>query len=105
MALIPLKDTVTIRTGSSVDAWGNPTYSSETTHKCRIDEKTELVRNQNGAEVVSNIQILIEKTVSVSYDDEVAFNLSDGTSKTEKPIAIERLKDVSGKVLFTVVSL
>ncbi len=105
MALIPLKNTVTIRSGGSVDAWGNPTYDSESTHKCRIDEKTELVRNQNGSEVVSNIQILIEKTVSVSYDDEISFKLADGKKVDDKPIAIGRLKDISGNVLFTAVSL
>lgn len=106
MALIPLKDTVTITPANGgLDDWGNPIPGTPVTYKCRIDEETRLTRNQNGQEVVSNTQILLDKAVAVSYDDDVTWTDSAGVTRTRKPIRIGTIKDIASKVLFTEVEV
>lgn len=100
MAIIPLKDEVTLTPPGAVDAWGNATGGTPVTHDARIDEKSKLVRNQNGDEVVSNTQILIDKIVAVDYDYDVTYTDATGNTVTKKPIAISRIKDLT-KVIFT----
>jgi hypothetical protein len=138
MALIPLKDTVTISKLRQLDEWGQPVYEGETTwttmetivqndswnvfkadtwdgvtndptvsftYKCRINESTKIVRNQQGAEVVSTTQILIDGAVLIGYDDTVIFMDANGIERTAKPIRIGIIKDISSKPLFTEVEL
>lgn len=112
MALIPLKDTVNIirvATDSSgeplIDAWGNPTYADPVSYRCRIEESTRMVRNQQGNEVVSNTRILLDKVVAVSYSDDISYTDATGQVVTLKPVKVSRIKDFSSKVIFTEVSL
>lgn len=106
MALIPLKDSITVTPITVSDGWGTETQATSVTYKCRIDEGTKLVRDQQGAEVVSNTQILLDKKVAVSYNDDITWkDAVTGETRTEKPIEISAIKDFSSKVLFTKVSL
>lgn len=112
MALIPLKDSISVKgvltdsTGEKlIDAWGNPTYKEPINYKCRIDENSKLVVNQQGHEVVSNIQILIGGAVAITYDDEITFTSATGQLITKKPVSVGTIKGISSKVLFTEVSL
>lgn len=111
MALIPLKDLVEIKNVKLdanneplIDAWGNPTYDSPVVYKSRIDEKSKLVRNQQGYEVISNTQILIDGVVEVSYESEITYVDATGKTVSKKPLAISRIKDLS-KVIFTRIDL
>lgn len=105
MALIPLKDTVIITEAGVIDAWGNVTPGASIEYKCRINEGTRLVRDQNGQEVVSNTEIMLEGAKAVNYDNDVTWTDASGVQRTRKPIAISTIKDIASKVLFTVVSV
>jgi hypothetical protein len=105
MALIPLKDSIIVITGGALDEWGVSAVGVSTTYKCRIDEGTRLTRNQNGDEVVTTTQVLINGGVAVDYDDEFTWTDSSGVQRTRKPIRISAIKDFSSRVLFTEVEL
>jgi hypothetical protein len=105
MALIPLKDSISVTKPSGTDDWGQPIPGVSNTYDCRIDEGTKLVRNQNGAEVVVNTHIMIGGGVAVSYDDDVTWTDSTGVERTKNPVSIGTIKDIASKVLFTEVSL
>lgn len=104
MAMIPMKDTVTITQAGTLDEWGQPTAGEAVTYKCRIDEGTRLTRDQNGKEVVANTRILLNGSVGVGYDDDVTFTDFSGVERTARPIRINAKKGVT-KVLFTEVEL
>lgn len=105
MAIIPLKDTVTITKAGALDDWGQPTAGTSASYACRINESTKLTRNQQGAEVVSTTQILIGGAVAIGYDDTVSLTDASGVQRTDKPIRIAVIKDISSKPLFTEVEL
>jgi len=106
MALIPLKDTSTINSfNASSDGWDDIPPDSTNTLKCRINESSKLVKNQLGDEVISNVQILYEGAIKINYTDKITSTDSNGIEQTMKPTAIERIKDIASKVLFTEVSL
>lgn len=105
MALIPMKDTVIITLPGDTDAWGNVTPGESKTYKCRIDERTKVVKDQHGREVVSNTQIMIDKQAEINYDYTVSYVDLTGKNVEKTPISIEVIKDISSKPLFTVVNV
>lgn len=105
MSLIPLKDRVTITEPGSTDAWGVITPGASTEYSARIDERTKVVKDQNGAEVVSNTQIMINGKVSLDYDYTVTYTDMTGTTVAKNPLRIELIKNISSKPLFTVVNV
>lgn len=105
MSLIPLKDTVIITKSGGINEYGESLPSVSNEYSCRINEGTKLTRNQKGAEVVTNTQILLGGAVAVSYDDDVTWTDATGVTLTRKPIAIRIIKDISSKPLFTEVQL
>lgn len=104
MAFIPLKDQVTHTTAGGHDEWGYPQPGTSTVKRCRIDEGTELIRNQQGEEVVSNTHIILDRAQAVSYDDQFTWTDAGGVTRTASPIRIRYIKDLT-KVLFTVVDV
>lgn len=105
MAVIPLKQTVRITKPGGLDEWGNPIPGETLEYKCRVDEKSELVRDKTGKEVVSSARILIEKLVDVGYDDTVEFTNELGQTIRRTPLNISVIRDFSGKPWFTEVRL
>ncbi|OYD08543.1 hypothetical protein [Paludifilum halophilum] len=101
MAVIPLKQKVTVTKPGELDEWGEITPGESFEHKCRIDEGSDLVRDENGQEVVSSARILIEGLVDVGYDDDVSYTNEIGQTYKEKPIRIRVLRGPSGKPWFT----
>jgi hypothetical protein len=101
VAIIPLKQTVTITKPGGLDEWGNTVPGPSIVYKCRIDEGSALVKNQNGEEVVSSARILIEKLADVDYGDDVTYSNELGKTFTEKPIRISVLRGPDGKPWFT----
>ncbi|KTQ67064.1 hypothetical protein, partial [Enterobacter cancerogenus] len=77
MAYLPLKQEVTIKSKiGETDRFNQVQYGPPTVHKCRITEKTTLVRTKSlgyttGAEAVSSAQVWLNKFVNVSMDDEI----------------------------------
>lgn len=105
MAIIPLKQIATIHKPAEVDDWGQVTPSEPIELKCRADERTEVVKNQLGAEVVSGVQIMFDKLPNVSYDDEIEFTNELGDTIKRKPVNIEPIRMINGKPTLTVVYL
>jgi hypothetical protein len=116
MALIPLKQTVTIKRPGTVDKWGNPTAPTQFTLPCRIVEGTKLTRRTtsssssgtisvNAEEVVSTAQIFFDKLADIQLTDEIYYTDDNGKTRLYKPISIEVKRGLNGKALLTVVNV
>ncbi|MFA5456871.1 MAG: hypothetical protein WC261_04475 [Synergistaceae bacterium] len=84
--------TGTLKT-ATLDKWGKKTFSS-TTVRCRIEEKTRLVRNQSGEQVVSDMQVMLENR-TVTHNDKFTVNGVDRSI-----IAISKEQDFSNVILW-----
>lgn len=82
-------DSITLKSKTSDDQWNTTTYSSSTV-SCRIEYKTQLVKNQAGEDVKSEIMIFLENDISVNHGDKVLVN-----SKEYAIIKIDQRKDFS----------
>lgn len=67
---------VTLETPGIPDGFGNPSTGTATTYQSILVQKTKMVRDRSGAQVVSNCQILLPGTVSVN--PESVLTLPDG---------------------------
>lgn len=105
MALIPLKQSVLIHKPAIVDDWGEVTAQPPITMKCRADERTDVVKNPQGAEVVSGVQLLFDKLPAISYDDVIEYTNEIGVTVKRKPVKIEPIRMVNGKPALTTVYL
>lgn len=104
MALIPLKDDVTI-TKMEIDGWGDPIPGEVINAKGRVNERTTLVVNQNGEEISSRYTVYLDKNTIVGYGDEISFTDSAGLKVRATPEAIKAVKDYGGKVVIRKVNL
>lgn len=115
MAILPLKQSVTIHRKSDVDRWGNPLLPDEEfTLKCRIEEGAKLTRRtsaQSGAtqtlseEVVSSAQILFDKYADIRLTDELYYTDESGNERKYLPLNINRIRGLNGKTLLTEVEV
>jgi len=69
-----LTQTVTIqrRTGSDVD--GQATYASAVSALARVQQRKRLIRNESGEQVVSDMQVFLAPSTSVSEGDRITYN-------------------------------
>jgi hypothetical protein len=113
MAIIPLKQTVTILREGEPDRWGNSTRT-EITLKCRIQEGAKLTRKtsaMSGAnsisseEVVSTARIMFDKFVDIRLTDEIIYVDEAGNSRTYLPLNISRTRGLNGKAILTTVEV
>lgn len=98
-----MKQTVIVRRPGGKDVWNNPIPGEEFEYPCRIDEKTEVVVNQLGEEVVSSAEILLWGLVDIRYDDTIEFTNEIGVKVSRKPTRIEVVRWFDGKPRYTVV--
>jgi hypothetical protein len=116
MALIPLKQTVTIKRPGAPDKWGNPTAPIEFTLPCRIVEGVKLTRRTsssgaggtvavNAEEVVSTAQIFFDKLADIKLTDEIYYTDENGNTRLYRPISIEVRRGPNGKPWFTIVNV
>ncbi|MEH7521690.1 hypothetical protein V7149_00185 [Bacillus sp. JJ1503] len=115
MALIPLKQTVTIKRKGETDRWGSEiTPPVEFTLKCRVEEGAKLTRRttqQPGAvqtlseEVVSSARFLLDKFADVRLTDELFYTDESGNTRNYLPINIVRTRGLNGKALLTEVEV
>ena len=111
MAIIPLKQTITITRVGELGDWGVPTGSSETfTLKCRIDEGSRMARTDlnvgggsgiNSEEVIEVTSILLNKYADVRYTDTITFTDAGGKLVTVRPIKISVISGLNGKPVLT----
>jgi hypothetical protein len=122
MALIPLKNIVTITPASGgTDEWDRPIPGTPYQLRCRIQEGTKLVRSASGAggvhgvtaqEIVSVAQIYFDKIPVdpatgqvLGLTDTITFTDETGTVRTYTPISIEIKRGLNGKPILTVVNV
>ncbi|KQL18854.1 hypothetical protein [Cytobacillus solani] len=111
MAIIPLKQTVTVKRKGETDRWGiEITPDIEFTLKCRVDEGAKLTRRtsqQPGAvqtlseEVVSSAQILFDKFTDIRLTDEILYTDESGNTRVYLPINVSRVRGLNGKAVLT----
>jgi hypothetical protein len=98
--MIPTKDTVTVVRAGELDDWGRPTGETTEQHSCRIDYRTQIVKDKNGEDAVSKAVILIKGVALVSTNDTVQWSDAYGEHEAQ-PLSVSPLKDLSNKVVFT----
>jgi hypothetical protein len=103
--MINLPHKVTLKTGGELDVWGQPTQGRSVTKDARVDQRTRLVRDMNGKDVVSSAQIVLKGDVAVKYEDTLEWTDAFGNKYARKPLSIELLSDLSGKPLFVKVNV
>ena len=105
MPIIPLKQRVIVHKPESIDDWGIGTPGEQIPMKCRADEKTEVVKNKVGDEVVTSAQFLFDKLPNIAYDDEIEYTNELGVTIKRKPELIEPIRLINGKPTLTAVYL
>ncbi|MDQ0174381.1 hypothetical protein [Bacillus chungangensis] len=102
MAIVPLKQIVTVHRVVEKNKWGEEKTTSNEM-KCRIDERTQIVKNVAGEEVVSGAEMWFDKFPDVRYDDAFEYTDERGITTKARPIKIEPVRMLSGKPTLTIV--
>lgn len=107
MAIIPMRQQITVTRGGGVDDWGNPTEPTVFTIKCRIDEGSRLSKTlgqgltRDGGVAIADARIFIDKLADIKYDDVISFTNELGETIERNPREINVKRHVSGKPLMT----
>jgi hypothetical protein len=106
MAILPMKQTVTIQRGDSLDEWGNAVPGETITMKCRVDEGSTLqVYRSAGTKisetVVASARILFDKLADIRETDTIVFTNELGLTIKKNPIAINVKRGANGKAILT----
>ena len=108
MAIVPLKQTVTIKRGTEgeYDEWGYEIPEQTFTLKCRIDEGSALTKymsggTSSGGTVTSNARFLFDKLADIRYTDEMTYVNELGITTSRKPKEINVKRNVAGKPTLT----
>ena len=99
--MIPVTDTIVIKKSTNLDEWGQPVSGRKVTVKCRIDQTSKLVRNQDGKEVVASAEILMLGLVQVSYSDTIEWVDEARNKYTWSPLIVAVIRDLNGKSILT----
>lgn len=79
---ILLIHSVILKTGKTVDDWGNDSYTTSTTvTKVRVEPKRQLVTNKDNQQVTTTAMMFVDARLSsytaFNIDDTVSFNNKD----------------------------
>lgn len=106
MALIPLKQTVTITPPGGFDPdYNTPIPGVPYTLRCRFQEGVKLVRNQYGAEVVSVGTFYFDKLADIALDAKLTYTNELGDATTYDPLTIGVKRMLSGRPILTEVDV
>lgn len=83
-----MKQTATYWAVASTDVYGKRTFTAPQSLACRWEDRTELIRNKKGAEIVSKSRIFLESAVDID-----GF-LYKGTSEETDPTTLEGAYEV-----------
>lgn len=95
-----MPDTVTVELAMGRDGYNRVIYGPATSYRCRVEQSTSLVRDQDGRERISNTQIYLYTKVFLKHDSRIVF--ADGS--TYPIMSIDTTPDEYGD-LFTKVSM
>lgn len=101
MAIIPLKQTITVAKSAGLDGWGEPILGDELTFKARVTETTKVVTNSTGEEATATLRIVLDKLADISYDDAITYENELGVIVTREPLKIEVKRHISGRPILT----
>ncbi|MFF2886642.1 hypothetical protein [Paenibacillus sp. NPDC057967] len=103
MALIPLKQTVTVYPPGDNDPWNPLPPANPFTLRCRFQEGTEVVTDQHGRDVVSSAQIYFDRYAPVKSDYEYEYTDESGETVRYRTVNTGRKRWLNGKAVLTVV--
>lgn len=101
MAIVPLRQTVTITKAGVIDDWGDVVPGDELTLKARVTEETKTIPASTGLEAVTALKIYLGKLADISYDDTITYTNENGVTVVRKPITIDVKRGLNGKALLT----
>lgn len=101
MAIIPLKQTITVTKPGVDTGWGHAEPGEVITLKARVVEETNVVKDRFGREAISSMTVILEKLANVSYDDVITYTNELGLTVSRSPLSIEPLRNFSGRALLT----
>ncbi|UKS30157.1 hypothetical protein LOZ80_14940 [Paenibacillus sp. HWE-109] len=101
MALIPLKQRITVDRAGSLDSWGVPVTGETVEIKARVTEMTKTVVNRYGEEATTTLVIYVDKYADFSYDDTITYTNEYGVTVARKPLKIDVKRMLSGKPVLT----
>jgi len=116
MAIIPMKQTAVILKNdqASSDGWGGKNTTGSFSIKCRFVERSQLykttaglkdIRDSKGKEVVFKGTFTFNKSVDLNLHDKIEFTNEVGVSHVYTPITIDVIRNLSGKVIATLVEV
>ena len=90
-----MPQTVTVEPRTALDSYGESTYGTATTYKCRVSGKLKMVREREGQERVCSHTVYLGADVEMTPADRVT--LSTDYEPRQPPIlAVERVIDSNG---------
>ncbi|NOU98480.1 hypothetical protein [Paenibacillus planticolens] len=101
MALVPLKQTITVTKAGVTDEWGDVGPGDELTLKARVVEETKIITAASGKEAVTSLHIYLDKLADISYDDTITFTNENGVTVERKPLSIAVKRGFSSKPILT----
>ncbi len=113
MALIPLKQTVTVKRPGEPDEWGEG-MSTEFTMNCRFQEGAKLTRKTSAStnpaavtseEVIGVGSFIFDKFADIRMSDELLYTDESGVERTFLPLNVERVRGLNGKAMLTKVTV
>lgn len=105
MAIIPLRQKITVYKSGGIDEWGYEVPGETIEMNARVDEITEVVTNFAGEEAVTGVQVTLNKMAGIHYNDEISYTDELGRNIKRKPVKIEPIRGINGKAILTVVYL
>ncbi|WP_409346758.1 hypothetical protein [Paenibacillus sp. MBLB4367] len=106
MSVMPKRHAVTIvpSVDPGADPWDTPVSGSSYPLRCRVREGSKVVRNSQGAEVVSTAQVFFTGLVNIRLFDVIEFRDELGNVREFRPISIEIIRKPGGQVVDTLVN-
>lgn len=106
MAVIAMRQTITVKRSEELDDWGEPIYNEIITLKCRIDEGSQVRQYRsagttNSEVVVATARILLDKLADISETDTISFTNELGQTIERTPKEINVKRNVAGKPILT----
>lgn len=71
---------VTWKPRTALDGYGEATFGTATTVRCRVEAETKMVLRPDGQEAVSGAQVYTDAVYGIGIEDEIT--LPDGTAGT-----------------------
>lgn len=116
MAMMPLKQTVTVRKKITVDndGWEVEGWSEPIIMKCRAVETIKVIdsaslvggfRRNIDEQVTTTLVLTFDKLPDIDYETEISYTNELGVTITRMPVLISPIRMINGKVTLTEVHL